>query len=367
MAPVSRSCPNQHASKELVLESVVEEVRVTVEDLISQVEKRLEKGWSQKEEGQNERAKVRRQRLRNPRMWFKSLSSQVCSMFFRSSHKGPSSLKRINNVPPIYLIKDFLREQDIRFFMQVCNDAGGLKGSLNSYTENESGQKIFSTYRTSTFTFLRKFGSQKVMRTEVKAAELVGLDSQNVEPIQIVHYKDGQHFGVHHDCGGLTDDGTLITSDIGQEVRIVTFFVYLNTLEEGQGGCTVFPKLDLRIRPEKGTALLFCNITSEGKLDERVIHEAQPVKQGHTKYGMNIWISNVSQAAFTNSESGIVLHEQNRDGGMKKHHKRERETISRQRACSSLSSMQSRKKQKIDCPSKNCKACFYFHQSVALL
>ena len=37
--------------------------------------------------------------------------------------------------------------------------------------------------------------------------------------------------------------------------RIVTLIVYLNDVTEG--GATVFPKLNLRFQPKKGTGLIF--------------------------------------------------------------------------------------------------------------
>lgn len=42
----------------------------------------------------------------------------------------------------------------------------------------------------------------------------------------------------------------------------VTFFIYLNTLGEAEGGCTKFPLLEppLAVRPKAGTALVWCNV-----------------------------------------------------------------------------------------------------------
>ena len=38
-------------------------------------------------------------------------------------------------------------------------------------------------------------------RIEGRAADLIGVEQINIEPLQIVRYKQGQSFGLHHDAG----------------------------------------------------------------------------------------------------------------------------------------------------------------------
>ena len=42
-------------------------------------------------------------------------------------------------------------------------------------------------------------------QVEGRAAELVGMQSHNVEGLQVVSYTDGQKFDVHHDIGPIDD------------------------------------------------------------------------------------------------------------------------------------------------------------------
>ncbi len=51
--------------------------------------------------------------------------------------------------------------------------------------------------------------------------------------------------------------------DVVPPSRIVTIFVYLNTMPEGEG-YTEFPHLGLTIRPEKCSAIMFCNFLPNG-------------------------------------------------------------------------------------------------------
>ena len=74
-------------------------------------------------------------------------------------------------------------------------------------------------------------------------------------------------------------------------------------------GHTEFPLLQaadgsgrsLSVRPRSGTALVFCNVDERGESDARLCHRACPVPEGHVKFGVNIWISDVSQQAHATS------------------------------------------------------------------
>lgn len=72
-------------------------------------------------------------------------------------------------------------------------------------------------------------------------------------------------------------------------VRALTFYIYLNDVEEGGG--TNFPKLDpqdpsFAVQPKKGRAALWPSVLSQNphKKDRRTDHQALPVIKG-IKYG----------------------------------------------------------------------------------
>lgn len=69
----------------------------------------------------------------------------------------------------------------------------------------------------------------------------------------------------------------------------MTFFLYLNDVEEGGG--TNFPQLDITIMPKRGRALLWPSILNSEPMskDGRTVHEALDVKKG-MKYASNAWI-----------------------------------------------------------------------------
>ena len=42
---------------------------------------------------------------------------------------------------------------------------------------------------------------------------------------------------------------------------------------------------------------MWCNLTAAGEPDPRLCHRACPVPSGHSKFGLNIWVSDVTQQA----------------------------------------------------------------------
>jgi prolyl 4-hydroxylase len=108
------------------------------------------------------------------------------------------------------------------------------------------------------------------------------------ERLQLVHYAPGQQYTPHHDFSmpGLVHL---------QPSRFATVLFYLN--DEGLvGGETSFPRWKnaetnqpLKVKPEKGKAVLFYNLLPDGNYDERSQHAALPVIEGE-KYLTNLWV-----------------------------------------------------------------------------
>lgn len=189
-----------------------------------------------------------------------------------------------------------------------------------SFVDNHSGDTIIDDYhRTSSFFGFQKvrkhqwgkslgvitwcltmFSSLKNENPKIRSfqrriADLFCCAEDQIEPIQLVRYKPGEFFGLHHDMGDLSPDGDVV---LPQRVwyakrRLITLFIYLNTLPEEQGGCTHFPRCDdLRINPKRGRLVMWSNVTKEGLPDPRTVHAGECVSNPHSpaKYGLNVWI-----------------------------------------------------------------------------
>lgn len=168
-----------------------------------------------------------------------------------------------------------------------------------SYVDTEQDATAIDTNRTSTFVSFAKQQDSKIAAIEQRAASLLGCYTTDiVEPLQLVRYRPGQFFNIHHDMADYKDDDDE-TSDTTSSLvlppknplykrRLVTIFCYLNHVE--QGGETYFPAMDLLVQPVPGRAVVFCNINEHYQPDVRTVHAGRPVIRG-VKYGLNIWLT----------------------------------------------------------------------------
>jgi prolyl 4-hydroxylase len=198
------------------------------------------------------------------------------------------TLERVHSSPNIYTIDDFLSESELLYLEHASQQFKFEKSFVDTVDQKSI---LDANHRTSTFLSLTKSGNAKIASIERKAADLLGVATPSLEPLQLVRYRQGQFFGVHHDLGSLFDDGSveLPPRQPWTRRRLVTIFCYINDLE-AEGGCTHFPACgDLRVRPKRGRAVVFCNIFENGMPDPSTIHEGEPVTGDTIKLGLNIW------------------------------------------------------------------------------
>ena len=148
------------------------------------------------------------------------------------------------------MISNILTPKEIEYFDDIITQ--NTRKFQSSFVNNEHNERVISEFRTSRYIYCAKSQDATVRAIESRLSQIVGLPSDNVEPLQIVSYTNGQHFDIHHDAGTLFEDGTI---DIVQPRRLVTIFIYLNTLPAGEG-CTEFPLLNdgkgIRVQPTGG-------------------------------------------------------------------------------------------------------------------
>ena len=126
-----------------------------------------------------------------------------------------------------------------------------------------------------------------VLKLMARISEMTMVHGDHFESMQLLRYHKGYYYKAHHDnAGGKQDTYT--------GGRVYTAFVYLNDVEEG--GETHFPQLDIKVKPERGSLLLWPSVQNADptKVDFRTEHAALPVIKGQ-KFSANVWIS---QGAF---------------------------------------------------------------------
>ncbi len=116
-------------------------------------------------------------------------------------------------------------------------------------------------------------------------SELTLLPEENQEPCQVLHYDVGEQFLAHTDSFSAGTEYSKWELTRGG-VRLYTFIVYLNDIDEG--GKTEFPRQQVTIDPTPGRAGFWYNHVG-GEEYPNSLHIAHPVKQGE-KWALVIWV-----------------------------------------------------------------------------
>lgn len=142
------------------------------------------------------------------------------------------------------------------------------------------GKSTVHDYRTSSDTFIRLEQADPAIAQIVhRAAVFLGLPPDHAERFSITRYQHDEYYKSHMD-----HDGSL------QADRLYTVLLYLNSLAEGEGGDTVFERLNLRARPVRGRALCWVNSLADKTVREETLHSALPVlKPGAEKWVAQMW------------------------------------------------------------------------------
>jgi prolyl 4-hydroxylase len=131
--------------------------------------------------------------------------------------------------------------------------------------------RVVSEIRTSRGMFFEEGESPFIHRIEQRIAQLMNVPIEHAEGLQVLHYGPGQEYKAHHDFFAPN------TPAAGNN-RISTLVIYLNDVEEG--GETVFPLLDLAVKPKRGSAVYFEYFYRNQTLNDLTLHSSVPVVRG---------------------------------------------------------------------------------------
>ena len=110
-----------------------------------------------------------------------------------------------------------------------------------------------------------------------------GLPSQQGINFQLLTYDAGSSYQLHTDCMEGQD-----LYEARSPVRMASVLVYLS--DDFDGGATEFPRLQLRVKPPVGSAVVFYSYDTTPKCDIRSEHRAARVERG-TKHVLQRWYS----------------------------------------------------------------------------
>jgi hypothetical protein len=126
---------------------------------------------------------------------------------------------------------------------------------------------------------------------EERAARLTGLPVVCHEGPSVISYETGQEYRAHYDFipqQSLEND----PQQRRRGQRHVTVVTYLS--DDFDGGETFFIKLDLKVKPAKGDALVWMNVLPNGSPDPATLHAGLPPTRGR-KWILSQWIRNQPQ------------------------------------------------------------------------
>lgn len=195
--------------------------------------------------------------------------------------------------PWIMTFDSFADDDEISALIEGGKDEG-FERSTDQGQMNESGEreKVMSKSRTSSNAWCRSKCESLpgVKKLSDKIEKVTSIPQGNYESFQILKYNEGQFYRSHHDSSSSKG-----ASIVGH--RVLTFFLYLNDVEEG--GETGFTNLGIDVKPKGGRALVWSSVLNEDpeESDLRMFHEAKAVVRG-TKMAANHWIH---QYDFVNS------------------------------------------------------------------
>lgn len=135
-------------------------------------------------------------------------------------------------------------------------------------------------------------------RVSRRVSFVTGLSTESAEQFQVANYGLGGHYGPHPDYSELSSAKGGILEEKGD--RTATMLMYLDDVDAG--GATAFTQLGFAVRPRRGTAVFWYNLTPyNGPTtnytfwgvrrhgDNRTYHAGCPVLRG-SKWIATKWI-----------------------------------------------------------------------------
>jgi len=210
-------------------------------------------------------------------------------------------LKCVHDKPPIYTCDDFLSLEECTELIQIA--APLLQRSKTHAVKGSEATKG----RTSLTCHLPK-KQQPCPSLLQKIQQLTGKPYGHMELPQVARYTDGQRYVEHYDgVDPHTEAGRAFCANGGQ--RIATVLMYLN--DDVEGGETYFKRLEFRIKPKKGMAVIFFPGLMNGELDHDALHAGLPPVG--IKWVSQVWIRQ-SFREDGQPSSAVPLSEQTTDG-----------------------------------------------------
>lgn len=218
---------------------------------------------------------------------YSSLINKNLKCYYKNSYVAANIVKfKVEEVsldPPVLIFHDVISTTEIEHLK--------LYGRLHmkpARVYSVDGTSQVKQYRTSSNAWVQN-NDPVAIRLGQRINAMTGLSMGTAESLQISNYGVGGEYRLHYDMLG---DKVKYTGHPEFGDRIATFMFYLSDVNFG--GSTVFPFLELSVKPQKGSAVFWYNLMPSGAMDARTMHASCPILHGN-KWVANKWIHEVGQ------------------------------------------------------------------------
>jgi prolyl 4-hydroxylase len=185
--------------------------------------------------------------------------------------------------PRVLYVRNFLSDAECDELIALAMPT--FKRSTVAAGRDNQMKDSVNDVRTSSGAWLSRYDTHESVKAFTRRVSLLsGVPTSHGEDIQILQYEIGQRYEPHSDYFEPNIYKKYLENG-GQ--RVATVLCFLNDVEEG--GETAFPGVKLEVKPKKGSAILWYNVTPDGQLDSKSMHGGMPVKKG-IKYVAVQWM-----------------------------------------------------------------------------
>ncbi|TPG49765.1 peptidyl prolyl 4-hydroxylase subunit alpha [Sphingomonas glacialis] len=199
----------------------------------------------------------------------------IAAMALDDTGAGPTSLvgEQLSTTPRILLFRGFLSNAEADYLVARATPRFQPALVVHPVTRQQIPDPI-RTSNVAAFPLALEQPAIHAINRRIAAASQT--DVLAGEPLTVLRYRPGQQYRAHLDTLPRVDNQ-----------RLATMLVYLN--DGYRGGETHFPKIGLKVRAQKGDALLFYNLLEDGQPDPMTLHEGMVVSAGE-KLVASRWI-----------------------------------------------------------------------------
>jgi len=184
-----------------------------------------------------------------------------------------NALIKIKQDTIVNIHRNFLSSSECNYIINYCKDK--LSDSRVYNNDNivlDTKNRISKSYAT--------IRNEDEIITDVKnrIMNLFKINENRIEELQIVKYDNGNFFKLHHDYINYFENK-----------RKYSIIIYLNSLNEEDGGETYFPFYNQTVIPEEGTLIYFDNLFDDNSDNFLTLHEGKPILTYNEKYIITTW------------------------------------------------------------------------------